>query len=82
MDDITIVSQSTSERKMETVDLFNQIKPLLDEGMIYSKAIKIVKGLPTGFSLTNRAWFRDLVEYGESQGYPYKKYSGKRGAYL
>lgn len=77
MEGITIVSQSTSERNMETMELFNQIKPLLDEGMIYAKAVKIVKGLPEVYSLTGRRWYRDLISYGESQGYPYKNYSGK-----
>lgn len=77
MDGITIVSQSTSERKQETVELFNQIKPLLDEGMIYTKAVKIVKGLPKEYSLTRRAWYRELLNYGVSQGYDPKAYSGK-----
>lgn len=77
MEGITIVSQSTKERNKETKELFNQIKPLLDKGMIYSKAIKIVKGLPEDYSLTRRAWYHDLLNYGESQGYPYKNHSGK-----
>lgn len=77
MDGITIISQSTSERKMETIELFNKIKPLLDSGLIYTKAIKIVKGLPEEYALTRRKWYRDLVSYGESQGYLYKDYSGK-----
>lgn len=74
---INVVSQSTNERKNETRLLFNQIKPLLDDGVIYAKAVKIIKGLPEGYSLSRRAWYRDLLSYGKSQGYDPKVYSGK-----
>jgi hypothetical protein len=76
---IKIIEQSTTEREKETRKLFQAIKPYLDEGMIYSKAVKKVKGLPSSYPCTNLAWFRDVVEYGESKGYSYKKYSGKAG---
>ena len=76
---INVIEQSTSDRKKATINLFNEIKPYLDEGMIYSKAVKIVKNLPGSYPCTNLAWFRDVVEYGESQGYSYKKHSGNAG---
>ena len=76
-DGITIISQSTAEREKETKELFEKIKPLLDQGMIYSAAVMKVKNLPYAFNRNKQAWFRDLVAYGESQGYDYDDYSGK-----
>ena len=77
-DGITIISQTTAERKQEAKDLFEKIKPYLDQGMIYSTAICIVTGVNYNV-MRNRAWYRDLVEYGESQGYLFEDYSGKSG---
>ena len=77
MDGITVISQTTEERKQETKELFEKIKPLLDKGMIYSKAIITVKNLPEGSVRYQQAWYRDLIAYGESHGYPYENYSGK-----
>ena len=78
-DGITVISQTTAERRQETRELFEQVRPLLDKGMIYSKAVQVVMGFPDIRSCVHRAWFRDLVEYGESQGYRYEDYSGKGG---
>ena len=76
---ITVISQSTAERKQETIDLFNQIKPYLDKGIGYMNACiqigRCQKNLRNHYYQCG--WFRDLKEYGASQGYPYHKYSGK-----
>lgn len=78
-DSITVISQTTAERKQETIELFNKIKPILDKGGIYSRACKEVLGLTYAPSCINGlTWFRDVVAYGESQGYRFKDYSGKR----
>ena len=77
-DGITIIQQTTAERRQETIDLFNKIKPLLDNGWIYSAAIRKVKNLPPGFNRYQQAWYRDVVAYGETQGYKYEDYSGKK----
>ena len=77
---IGIISQSTVERENETKDLFEEIKPLLDDGWIYSNAVKKVKGIDDKklcFNRYQQAWFRDLVDYGETQGYRWEDYSGK-----
>lgn len=76
---IKLIEQSTSERQAEVKSLFQEIKPLLDEGMIYSNAVKKVKGLPPEYPLTNLAWYRDVIAYGETKGYPRKDYTGKAG---
>lgn len=63
-----VISQTTQEREMEMKKLFEQIKPYLLEGKSYSQAVKIVKNTKTNYSHTR--WFKDLVKYGESEGYP------------
>ena len=78
---ITVISQSTAERNEETQNLFEQIKPLLDDGYGYMSALVQI-GRVTRIQSKNgyyrHAWYRDLVEYGESQGYNYQEYSGRK----
>lgn len=69
-----IIETSTSQRKQETKTLFQKVKPLLDNGLSYNKAVRKIKKLPATYSCSNLAWFRDLVEYGETQGYKYDDY--------
>ena len=72
-----VVERSTSERNMETVSLFNQVKPLLEEGYSYNLAVKKIKNINS--LNTNLGWFKELVEYGEGQGYLKKNYESKKG---
>lgn len=76
---IRVIEQTTEERKQETRELFNKIRPLLDNGIMYNKAVKQVKNLPPDYSCTQLAWFRDLIAYGETQGYAYKDYKSSAG---
>lgn len=71
-----IIERSTEERMQETRDLFDEIKPLLDNGYTYCKSVKIVKDLRS--VNTNNSWYKELIEYGESQGYMKKDYSDCR----
>lgn len=73
---IRVIQQSTAERKKETKELFELIKPYLDKGYSFNNAIHEV----TGFRVrsVNRGWHKDLIEYGKSQGYDYNEYSWKR----
>lgn len=76
---ITVISQSTQERKEETRKLFELIRPLLDEGYGYNSALKKVGKInekSAGYYYS-QGWFRELREYGETQGYKYREYSGK-----
>ena len=78
-DKIKVICQSTDERRKEAMELFDKIKPLLDEGHIYSSAVKMVTDKKnTRLNRYQDAWYRDLIEYGESKGYLYDDYSGKR----
>ena len=77
---IRVISQSTEERNLETVELFEKIKPFLDEGYIYSQAVSLVIGKNETFNRFQDAWYRDLVDYGESMGYAYDDYSGKQNS--
>ena len=65
---ITVIAQNTDERKQETIELFNQIKPLLDEGVCLTTATQQVKKLSHRGFCSHR-WYKDLREYAESQGY-------------
>ena len=76
---ITVVSQSTSERRDEAKQLFEQIKPLLDEGYSYMSACVLIGRCKNHLKhqYYKYGWFKDLKEHGEAMGYPYSKYSGK-----
>ena len=78
---ITVISQTTSERNEETRQLFEQIQPLLDEGYGYMSALVQIGRVTKSESKCGyyrHAWFRELRAYGESQGYPYDVYSGRK----
>jgi len=76
---ITVITQTTEERNEETKKLFEQIRPLLDNGYGYMGAVVEIGKVPDKYrnSYYGQAWFRDLKEYGEQQGYPYDDYRGK-----
>ena len=74
---IKIICKSTSERENETKELFEAIKPYLDDGWNYSDACMIVKDITRRPRRNEGGWYRDVIEYGESQGYPYKDYSNQ-----
>ena len=57
-----------------TQKLFEQVKPLLEKGFSYSGAVRKLKGLPKNHNFANMAWYKELLEYGESQGYPRKNH--------
>lgn len=73
---ITIVEQSTSERKQETKELFERIRPHLDEGYSYNNALILIGYVSKNVNLDRfHGWYRDLTEYGASQGYPFGEHS-------
>lgn len=75
---ITVVEQDTNQRYDEIHMNFLKIKPFLDEGYNYNGAC-VKAGLcnpnskPSSFR-----WYKDLIEYGETQGYPRKDYVSRR----
>ena len=75
---IKVIERTTKEIEQETQDLFHEIKPLLDKGYSYSKAVREIKQLPYGYPCNNLAWYRNLIEYGEKQGYSYKEFMRTR----
>ena len=76
---ITVIEQTTAERRAETIQLFNAIRPLLDTGYTYMKALIQIGYIPpeTANWAYSSGWFKDLKEYGASKGYPYHEYKGK-----
>ena len=69
---ITVISQNTEERQQETIDLFNQCKPYLKQGMKLVDALQIIKHTKHN-RFYNQSWYRELKEYAESQGYQINK---------
>ena len=65
---ITVISQTTAERREETKQLFEDCKPYLEQGMTLSKAVRIIKGI-NHHTFTRQAWYKELQEYAETQGY-------------
>ncbi len=74
---IKVIEQTTAERKQETVDIFNQVKPHLDRG--YSLRQAVLKVSDRNITNVKNGWYRDLIEYAESQGYEYHKIKWSRG---
>ena len=74
---INVISQSTAERRAETVALFKACKPYLDKGMSLGKSVRQVSDK----NITNvkNGWYRDLINYAISQGYDYNKRKWSRG---
>lgn len=70
-----VICKTSEERDKETKELFEQMKPYLLEGKSYAQAVMIVKNTKTSYSHTR--WFKDLVKYGESQGYPKNDFTQK-----
>ena len=63
---INVISQTTAERKEEIIQLYEKVKPYLDDGVGLWTAVKTVRG--KAFS-TNVAWYRELRMYCRKQGY-------------
>jgi hypothetical protein len=65
---IRVIEQSTSERKQATIDLFQQCKPYLEDGMGLVQAVKIVRNINYN-SFQNLSWYKELRAYATEQGY-------------
>lgn len=66
---IKVIAQSDAERRQETMELFVKIKPFLDEGCSYNKALKCAGIMSENHSWRARRWTRDIVEYAKEKGY-------------
>ena len=63
---ITVISQTTEERKEEIKQLYQECKPYLDKGYRLSEAIKIVKKMD--YAPYSQAWYKDLQRYIKEMG--------------
>lgn len=68
MDKITVIEQTTAERKAELLQLYEDCRPYLDDGLTLRKAVQQVKGT-NHHTFTRCAWYRDLLHYARSKGY-------------
>lgn len=69
---IKVIEQSTSEREQEIKDIFNEIKPLLDSGVAFTKAVMKYKGY-NHYGFQNLKWYKELRSYAVEQGYKLRK---------
>ena len=72
---IRVIQQTTAERKAETKALFEQVKPMLDNGYSFRQAL-----IELGYCVTNtrNGRYRDLVAYAKTQGYNYNEYKWRK----
>lgn len=66
---IKVIEQNTAERREEVIRLYNECKPLLDQGYSLHRAVWEIRG--TKPSNTKNGWYRELIDYAMSQGYDY-----------
>lgn len=60
---ITVIEMNTAERKAETQELYQLVKPYLDKGYSLRQAVIQVKDIYNKTNLTQYAWYRELREY-------------------
>lgn len=72
---ITVIEQNTDDRNQETINLFNEIRPYLDDGYSFTGALK-----KCGYTVYNykSGWFKHLIDYAGTQGYDYNTMRGRR----
>ena len=74
---IKVIEQSTEDRNRETRELFQKVKPLVDEGWAFRQAVLHITGKQS-IGTQKRGWYRDLCDYAKQQGYNPKDYEWKR----
>ena len=67
-DKIKVITQTTQERYEEIVQLYEDCRPYLLQGLTLRQAVSKVKGMKNPPS-PNLAWFRDLRQYAWEHGY-------------
>lgn len=71
---ITVKETSSEERENEMKELFEKMRPFLEQGLSYIATYQLITGIEhTAFA--SRRWWKDLLEYGKRQGFD-KKYQG------
>ena len=70
---ITVTAESTHERREKARRIFNDILPLLEKGYSYGQAFMEKGYIKYSRSVKVHAWAKEVIEYGETQGYPYHR---------
>ena len=69
---ITVIEQTSQERQRETEQLFESIRPYLEQGDTYRTALRKIGRIPKKSNPNIRVgWCRHLIEYGTQQGFPH-----------
>ena len=63
-----VIERTSTDMDCETVELFNQIKPLIEDGYSICRAVKTVKNLTS--VNTNLGWYQRVRQYCIDEGYP------------
>ena len=63
-----VIERTTDDMDSETVQLFNEIKPLIDNGYSICRAVKTVKNLTS--VNTKLTWYQKVKQYCIDNGYP------------
>lgn len=66
---IKVIEENTTERRNRIRKLYEDCKPYLDQGYSLHKAVWLVTG--TQPNNTKNGYYRELIEYSQSQGYDY-----------
>ena len=72
-----VVETTTDERNIEIQVLFEKLRPFLDQGLSYNKAYESAIGHKP---YVTRAWWKDLLKYGQQQGYE-RRYTNRANKY-
>lgn len=63
-----VIERSDKDMDNETIQLFQQIKPLIDNGYSICNAVKTVKGINS--VNTHLGWYQRVRQHCIEQGYP------------
>jgi len=70
---MAVIERTDNDIEQETIQLWQKVKPLLDNGMSFYPAVRQAKGLQPSSCLGTQSWFRRLRTYAIKQGYTLKK---------
>ena len=63
-----VIERTSDDMDSETIELFNEIKPLIEDGYSICRAVKTVKGVTS--VNTKLTWYQKVKQYCIDNGYP------------
>ena len=68
-----VIERTDADIERETVELYDEVKPLLDDGVPIEKAVKTVRGIRQSSNIGNLAWYKRFRDYAIANGYKRKR---------